>query len=422
VEEASRTATKVGTAAQPWATRAAEEAKRAYAKTSDLAKEGATRANTAARDWNGTTMARLRDFGRRLNLSRDGDADEAVSQAELEWYSINLPALELARGTTYGALREFPLDLLGLGAPAGAADVAAGDVAALLEGAAFSEGAGPAEREAAARAALAARLTPWQQRHAQLILLHAPELRHFHDSIVADLPAFEVPFWLVYLHLARHVLPGDQSLPLFPRDAVPPATAPGPGAGPAEAPGQVSVAPGEHSVDPTRVVPGGAGAAGREEAHPGLGGFLRDVGGSVKAFGADVGGAFGLRGGAARPGALGAQIKTGLGAAAREARQAAGHLKEGLASMTRDASAAVQGLGAGRARRDSQDSEELDLLLEEEMAKMRGMQAPGAGCDGGGGGRPAGGGGDVPEGGGGGRAAAEADGGAAAGDDRSGSQ
>jgi len=138
------------------AKRAAEEAKRAYAKTSDLAKEGATRANTAARDWNGTTMARLRDFGRRLNLSRDGDADEAVSQAELEWYSINLPALELARGTTYGALREFPLDLLGLGAPAGAADVAAGDVAALLEGAAFSEGAGPAEREAAARAALAA--------------------------------------------------------------------------------------------------------------------------------------------------------------------------------------------------------------------------------------------------------------------------
>ena len=326
-----------------------------YERTSSIAKEGAARTNTAVRDWNGSTMARLRDFGRRLNLARDGDENEVVPQAELEWYAVTLPALEHARGLSYATLREFPLDRLPLpeGPEGSPGEISGAEVASLTEAAAFSEGTTDAEKERVARAVSGAQLTPWQQRHAQLIMRHVPELRHFHDSIIADLPAFELAFWSAYFFLARHVLPADQTIPLYPRgmeDTSATADAADPAVRPMHAPGQMSVDAGEPRVSRVAEARGGA----REEARPGLSGLL----------------------------AVGSQLKTGLGVAAKEAKEMAGHLKEGLVSIGKDASAAVQGLGANRARRESQDSDELDAMLEEEMAKMRSMQTTGEGGSG----------------------------------------
>lgn len=115
----------------------------------------------------------------------------------------------------------------------------------------------------------------------------------------AAIPAFEIIFFEIWFHVARDLLPVLQDLPPFPGVAPTGASPHHPaGATPSAAtpPGQVTVAPGEHTLDPTRVraSPGGQQGAPKEGARGGIMGFFSDVGGSVKDFGKDIGRAFGV--------------------------------------------------------------------------------------------------------------------------------
>lgn len=108
------------------------------------------------------------------------------------------------------------------------------------------------------------------------------------SSLAADNASLEVLFWLIWFHLARHVLPTNQELPLWPARNAPGRKAQGAAATP---PGQVTVAPGEHPIDPARVAGQGAPQAESAGEDGDRRGFWTDVSSSVRVFGKDVGGA-----------------------------------------------------------------------------------------------------------------------------------